>query len=193
MILEEYQRKRKFGETPEPEGGQNRGGESLAFVVQKHLSSHLHYDFRLEVNGVLKSWAIPKGLSLNPKDKHLAVMVEDHPLDYRDFEGVIPEGNYGAGTVMLWDRGTYHVPMSFNKQEVEEKINSGLASGHITFILDGQKLKGEFALLRLKKSKEDNAWLLIKKNDEFASDVDIDSVKCAIMVELRKLNSSKGE
>jgi len=86
---------------------------------------------------------------------------------------VIPEGNYGAGTVMLWDRGTYHVPMSFNKQEVEEKINSGLASGHITFILDGQKLKGEFALLRLKKSKEDNAWLLIKKNDEFASDVDI--------------------
>jgi bifunctional non-homologous end joining protein LigD len=193
MILEEYQRKRKFGETPEPEGGQNRGGESPAFVVQKHLSSHLHYDFRLEVNGVLKSWAIPKGLSLNPKDKHLAVMVEDHPLDYRDFEGVIPEGNYGAGTVMLWDRGTYHVPMSFNKQEVEEKINSGLASGHITFILDGQKLKGEFALLRLKKSKEDNAWLLIKKNDEFASDVDIDSVKCAIMVELRKLNSSKGE
>jgi bifunctional non-homologous end joining protein LigD len=173
MILEEYQRKRKFGETPEPEGGQNRGGESPAFVVQKHLSSHLHYDFRLEVNGVLKSWAIPKGLSLNPKDKHLAVMVEDHPLDYRDFEGVIPEGNYGAGTVMLWDRGTYHVPMSFNKQEVEEKINSGLASGHITFILDGQKLKGEFALLRLKKSKEDNAWLLIKKNDEFASDVDI--------------------
>ncbi|MCL5985865.1 MAG: DNA ligase [Actinobacteria bacterium] len=173
MTLREYQRKRKFDETPEPEGEQNGGGESPVFVVQKHRSSHLHYDFRLEVGGVLKSWAIPKGLSLNPKQKHLAVMVEDHPLDYKDFEGVITEGNYGAGTVMIWDRGTYRIPMLFGKQEIEKKINSGLAGGHITFILNGQKLRGEFALVRLRKSKEDNAWLLIKKNDEFASEVDI--------------------
>ena len=171
MVLEEYRRKRKFDETPEPEGKPGRGGELPVFIVQKHLSSHLHYDFRLEVSGALKSWAIPKGLSLNPKDRHLAVMVEDHPLDYRDFEGVIPEGNYGAGTVMLWDRGTYHVPMSSDKRDIEEKINSGIVGGHITFILNGQKLNGEFALIRLKKSKEDNAWLLVKKNDEYASNI----------------------
>jgi bifunctional non-homologous end joining protein LigD len=173
MFLEEYKRKRKFSETPEPQGRQNVEGGHPVFVVQKHLSSHLHYDFRLEVNGVLKSWAIPKGLSLNPKDKHLAIMVEDHPLDYRDFEGIIPEGNYGAGTVMLWDQGTYSVPMSLGRYGIEEKINSGIASGHITFILEGRKLKGEFALLMLKKIKEDNAWLLIKKDDEFTSDVDV--------------------
>jgi len=173
MVLEEYRRKRKFSNTPEPNGSQEERDGLLIFVVQKHLSSHLHYDFRMEFKGVLISWAIPKGLSLNPMDKRLAMMVEDHPLDYKDFEGVIPEGNYGAGTVMIWDMGTYHVPMIFDRNNIEEKIKSGIKDGHITFILDGKKLKGEFALIRLKKSKEDNAWLLIKKDDEFASDAGI--------------------
>src|SRR5215469_13986376 len=132
----------------------------LRFVIQKHRASHLHYDLRLESEGVLKSWAIPKGPSLNPRDKRLAVQVEDHPLEYADFEGVIPEGEYGSGEVIVWDRGNY--------QPVGRSVAEGLREGKITFRLNGKKLEGEFSLVRLKSGGE-NDWLLIKAADEFAS------------------------
>lgn len=155
MSIADYEKKRRFDRTPEPR-------PSRRFVVHRHEASHLHYDLRLEVDGVLKSWAVPKGPSMNPRDKHLAVHVEDHPLEYRDFEGVIPEGNYGAGSVMIWDEGTYRLHGDF--AESFEK-------GHIVFDMEGTKLHGTFALVRLKRDPKN--WLLIKKNDEFASEVDI--------------------
>jgi bifunctional non-homologous end joining protein LigD len=173
-MLKEYHRKRDFRKTPEPPGQEKEQNESpLRFVVHKHDASHLHWDLRLELDGVLKSWAIPKGPSLDPHQKKLAMMVEDHPLDYREFEGVIPEGNYGAGPVMIWDRGTYGAagpkqapPEGLDSEEV---LRKGLEKGHISFILKGKRLKGEFALVRLRKAKE-NAWLLIKARDEFAGE-----------------------
>lgn len=169
MALEKYNKKRKFNETPEPEGKiSSARGKGLRFVIQKHEATRLHYDFRLEVNGVLKSWAVPKGPSLHPEDKRLAMMVEDHPFDYRNFEGTIPEGNYGAGTVMLWDEGTYHIPTSKNRDISEKVVREEIKNGSVKITLHGSKLKGEFALVKLKKA-EDNAWLLIKHNDEFAN------------------------
>lgn len=146
-------------------------GNQLKFVVHKHFASRLHFDFRLELDGILKSWAVPKGPSIDPKDKRLAVMVEDHPLDYNDFEGVIPEGNYGAGKVYIWDYGTYHAREAEDKESSSLILKKGLEKGHLTFILNGKKLKGEFALIRLKKASPDD-WLLIKKNDEFAGKAD---------------------
>ncbi|MEW5974362.1 MAG: DNA ligase D [Acidobacteriota bacterium] len=167
--LQEYREKRKFHETPEPVGGPPVPETGpLRFVVQLHRASHLHYDFRLELAGTLKSWAVPKGPSLNPSDKRFAAMVEDHPLDYRTFEGVIPKGNYGAGTVMVWDEGVYCSRTTSDRAASERVLLQGLEKGHITFVLNGRKLKGEFALVKLKKG-EPNAWLLLKKSDEFAS------------------------
>src|SRR5207237_1130409 len=167
MPLQEYRRKRRFAETPEPPPKvESKTGHR--FVVQKHRASHLHYDFRLEMEGVLKSWAVPKGPSLNPSDKRLAMMVEDHPLDYATFEGIIPEGNYGAGTVIVWDRGAYEAPGATSREESEKALAAGLAKGRLSFVLHGEKLKGEFALVKLKRGEE-NAWLLMKKHDEFAS------------------------
>ncbi len=166
--LKEYREKRDFSVTPEPPG--TKGAEEerpLSFVVHKHQASHLHYDLRLELDGVLKSWAVPKGPSLDPGERKLAMMVEDHPFDYRTFEGVIPEGNYGAGTVMIWDRGDYRAAGRTGRRESEEALRQGLSRGHISFVLNGQKLKGEFALVRLKRAEE-NSWLLIKAKDEFA-------------------------
>ena len=168
MSLRVYNQKRKFNQTPEPRGQKKAksGTKSpLQFVVQMHDASHLHYDFRLEFGGTLKSWAIPKGPSLNPQDQRLAVFVEDHPLDYGDFEGIIPSGNYGGGTVMVWDRGTYLERGSTGRQDSETAMQRGLENGHITFVLDGEKLKGEFALIRLKKDSSNKAWLLVKKRD----------------------------
>jgi len=127
---------------------------SLRFVVHEHDASHLHYDFRLEMEGVLRSWAIPKGPSMNPSEKRLAVLVEDHPLEYLDFEGVIPEGEYGAGTVAIWDHGTY---ILLEKKE-----------GKIVFFLEGEKLRGNFSLIRLGGGRKRNEWLLIKHKDEYA-------------------------
>jgi bifunctional non-homologous end joining protein LigD len=167
LSLERYREKRSFERTPEPQGGGDNTGGELRFVVHKHAASRLHYDLRLELDGVLKSWAVPKGPSLDPKDKHLAIMVEDHPLEYRTFEGVIPEGNYGAGTVMRWDEGLYH-DRGAHDGPGEEGLRRGIEKGHLTLVLAGKKLKGEFALVKLKRGKE-NEWLLIKKDDEFAS------------------------
>jgi bifunctional non-homologous end joining protein LigD len=172
MSLDKYRQKRKFDRTPEPRGTSKPSRGPLRFVVQKHHATRLHYDFRLELDGTLKSWAVPKGPSLNPDDKRLAVMVEDHPLDYRDFEGIIPAGNYGAGSVIVWDEGTYCSRQTSDRQESEKLLREGLEHGHLTFVLNGHKLKGEFALLKLKKGG-DNNWLLVKKRDEWASDKDV--------------------
>lgn len=169
MALTKYNTKRNFTETSEPEGKKNQSGSELIFVVQRHKASRLHYDFRLELDGVLKSWALPKGPSLNPKDKRLAMMVEDHPYDYKDFKGIIPEGNYGAGIVEIWDKGTYTDIDNSSLKEAEKKLRAGLKSGDFKFRLFGKKLKGEFVLVKLKKTeKEDNSWLLIKHKDEYA-------------------------
>src|SRR6187402_2483938 len=145
MSLSRYKEKRNFKETPEPTGGRP-DNERLRFVIQKHDATRLHYDFRLEMEGVLKSWAVPKGPSLNPADKRLAMAVEDHPYDYRNFEGVIPEGNYGAGTVIIWDEGTYEPADadSSSKKAFEAAIEKGLKAGSLTFTMHGKKLNGLF-------------------------------------------------
>ena len=173
MALELYKKKRNFKETPEPAGKQKSSKSKLAFVVQRHKASHLHYDFRLEMDGVLRSWAVPKGPSLNPKDKRLAMMVEDHPYDYKDFAGIIPSG-YGAGIVEIWDEGTYSDLENSDIKTAQKFVKAGLHSGNLKFRLFGKKLKGEFAIVKL-KGKEDNTWLLIKHNDEYAVDGDYNS------------------
>lgn len=172
MALSTYKQKRSFEDTPEPEGGKP-DAEQLRFVIQKHDASRLHYDFRLEIKGVLKSWAVPKGPSLNPADKRLAMEVEDHPYDYKDFEGIIPKGNYGAGTVIVWDEGTYEPLEPFkDKKSAENDLYKQWKSGSIKVRLKGKKLKGEFALVKM-KGQQENAWLLIKHNDKYASEDDI--------------------
>ena len=173
MALKEYKKKRSFAKTPEPQGGRP-DNKTLQFVVQKHAASHLHYDFRLEMDGVLKSWAIPKGPSLNPADKRLAMQVEDHPFDYKDFEGIIPQGNYGAGTVIVWDEGTYEPLEETNgsKPAQEKALLKELRSGSLKFRLNGKKLKGEFALVRT-KGRGENSWLLIKHRDRYASETPV--------------------
>lgn len=172
MGLQTYRHKRNFSKTPEPEGTVHPTKGQLRFVVQKHAASHLHYDFRLELDGVLKSWAVPKGPSVNPADKRLAMMVEDHPYDYRTFEGIIPKGNYGGGTVMVWDEGTYESRFGGTPKEQLSYLREGLRKGQITFILHGNKLKGEFTLVKI-HNRGENAWLLIKKGDEYADETDI--------------------
>jgi len=163
MGLTEYKSKREFKKTPEPEPGARPEGNRLRFVVHKHAARALHYDLRLELEGVLKSWAVPKGPSLEPSSKRLAVMVEDHPLDYKDFEGVIPEGNYGAGSVIIWDRGFYHHPSTADEMKSEKLLLEGLKKGDMKFVLEGEKLQGEFALV--KTGKDGKSWLLLKKKD----------------------------
>src|SRR5947207_2082398 len=161
MPLQEYRRKRRFKETPEPPPKvESKSGHR--FVVQKHRASHLHYDFRLEMEGVLKSWAVPKGPSLNPADKRLAMMVEDHPVSYFHFEGVIPPGNYGAGAVMVWDTGAWE-PLG--------NASAMLRDGDLKFRLQGEKLKGDFVLARMRSRRpgsKGTEWLLIKKRDAHA-------------------------
>ncbi|MGZ8224000.1 MAG: DNA polymerase ligase N-terminal domain-containing protein [Methylobacter sp.] len=173
MTLTEYRQKRNFKESPELEGAAANNPGKLIFVVQRHKASRLHYDFRLEMEGVLKSWAIPKGPSLNPADKRLSMMVEDHPYDYKDFKGVIPAGNYGADIVEIWDQG-YYTDSEDSGKEAEKKLVKALKAGHLKIILHGKKLKGEFALVKL-KAKKDNAWSLIKHKDKYAVHEDYDS------------------
>lgn len=167
MNLQVYAKKRNFQKTPEPEDNVFMSKSKLAFVVHRHQASHLHYDLRLEMDGVLKSWAVPKGPSLNPKDKRLAMMVEDHPYSYKNFEGIIPEGNYGAGIVKIWDEGYLSDIENSEKKIAEKELKQGLKQGNLKFRLHGKKLKGEFVLVKI-KGKSENAWLLIKHNDEFA-------------------------
>jgi bifunctional non-homologous end joining protein LigD len=163
--LDEYNRKRKFDRTPEPQGGGPDLSRENTFVVQKHSARRLHYDFRLAIKGTLKSWAVPKGPSQNPADKRLAVQTEDHPLDYADFEGTIPQGNYGAGTVMVWDRGTFSLEGS---REGKGDALQQAERGEIKFSLNGEKLRGSFALVKLKNSEKGNEWLMLKHKDAFA-------------------------
>lgn len=174
MSLSLYQKKRRFNETTEPEGKEKSSKAHLRFVIQKHDASHLHYDFRLEMQGVLKSWAVPKGPSLNPKDKRLAMQVEDHPYDYKNFEGIIPAGNYGGGTVMVWDEGTYQPAGAegMNRKDQEKFLLKQLYSGNLKLIMHGEKIKGEYALFQM-KARGERSWFLVKKNDEFASENDI--------------------
>ena len=163
ISLKEYQEKRQFGKTPEPNAEiTEKPSRVPIFVVQKHEASHFHFDFRLEINGVLKSWVVPKGPSMNPADKRLAIQVEDHPLSYAHFEGVIPAGNYGAGIVEIWDSGTY-VYLDDNYD-----ISAAIKRGVLEFKLHGHKLKGLFSLVRTNMDNKDNNWLLIKHDDIFA-------------------------
>jgi bifunctional non-homologous end joining protein LigD len=170
--LDKYNQKRSFDVTPEPEGG-SPDSEKLVFVVQKHNASHLHYDFRLEIRGVLKSWAVPKGPSMDPKDHRLAMEVEDHPYDYKDFEGIIPEGQYGGGTVLVWDNGTYEPAEPIDgKKEQEHWLLSNYYKNKLSIILHGKKLKGKFNLIRA-FGKAENAWMLTKAKDGDELDTDI--------------------
>lgn len=174
-MLKEYKKKRNFRNTPEPAGRKGAAGGHLRFVVQRHDATRLHYDFRLELDGVLKSWAVPKGPSMNPADKRLAVQVEDHPVDYIDFAGVIPEGNYGAGVVQVWDHGNY-IPVNADIEPISEKeALKWLKNGEIKFVISGEKLSGEFVLVRLKT--DEKSWLLIKHKDEYAVKTKYDAEK----------------
>jgi bifunctional non-homologous end joining protein LigD len=188
-MLEEYYRKRDLAKSPEPAGNieeqtKNNNKDALRFVVQKHDASRLHYDFRLESKkeGVLKSWAVPKGISLDPNIKRLAILTEDHPIDYLLFEGIIPKGNYGAGTVIVWDTGTYIIE--------DQDIHNQFIKGKIVFFLSGQKLKGRFSLV---KTSKENQWLLIKVNDEFVSKEDLSVSKPDSVLSGRNNNELKEE
>jgi len=188
MSLEEYKRKRDFTQTPEPPAKVGKRGQQR-FVVQKHRATRLHYDFRLEMDGVLKSWAVPKGPSLDPADKRLAMQVEDHPVSYFDFEGTIPEGNYGAGTVMVWDVGTW---------EPEGDAHPMLAKGDLKFRLNGKKLKGSFALIHMKARRpgsKGTEWLLIKHRDAYDQPgYDIDKYDYSVLTKrsLREIAGDEG-
>ena len=167
--LAEYNRKRDFAKTAEPEGkaAAKRTRRALRFVIQKHAASHLHFDFRLELDGVMKSWAVPKGPSYDPSVKRLAMEVEDHPIEYNTFEGTIPKGEYGGGTVMLWDRGTYEPEGGGGADALRE----GYERGDLKFILHGKRLEGAWVLVRMRRGEGGRAqWLLIKHRDETADE-----------------------
>ena len=171
-LLKKYRQMRDFGDTPEPSGGKPKKAKLPIFVIQKHHASHLHYDFRLEMEGVLKSWAVPKGPSYDPTVKRLAMMTEDHPYDYASFEGVIPEGNYGAGNVIIWDNGTWEFI------EPGDDPVKALHQGKLTFRLYGKKMFGEWALVKIRgRSPKGNEWLLLKHRDKYANaEVDVTEV-----------------
>jgi bifunctional non-homologous end joining protein LigD len=181
MGLKEYVAKRDFNKTAEPKAGKSDSSEKLVFVIQKHDASRLHYDFRLEMEGVLKSWAVPKGPSTDPKTKRLAMMVEDHPFDYRKFEGIIPEGEYGGGTVIVWDEGTYEPIEEIKGKKAQEKhLLQQLKAGSLKIKMHGEKLHGEFALVKTHGMGE-NGWLLIKHNDDYASTKDITNLDKSVL------------
>ena len=174
--LTEYKKKRKFNKTPEPGPEKKRTKSGRLFVVQKHRATQLHYDFRLEADGVLKSWAVPKGPSLDPSVKRLAMQVEDHPVDYADFEGVIPEGEYGGGTVMVWDIGTY-------EPENTDDVSAALRKGELKFSLNGKKLKGSWVLVRTRERQ----WLLLKHRDYYTTEEEVTEIAPASILSRRTL------
>ena len=176
MALTEYKKKRKFDKTPEPGPKEKRTRTGRMFVIQKHRATQLHYDFRLEVDGVLKSWAVPKGPSLDPTVKRLAMQVEDRPVDYAKFEGVIPEGEYGGGTVMVWDYGTY-------KPENADDVSLALRKGELKFSLNGKKLKGSWVLVRTR----DRQWLLLKHRDYYTTEEEVTEIAPASILTRRTL------
>lgn len=194
--LKKYRQMRDFGETPEPSGGKPKRGSLPIFVIQKHRASRLHYDFRLEMEGVLKSWAVPKGPSYDPSVRRLAMMTEDHPYDYASFEGVIPAGNYGGGNVIIWDQGQWEFI------EPGDDPVAALASGKLTFRLFGRKMFGEWSLVKIhgqasspgKSADKDNAWLLLKHRDEFASEtVDVTAIAPRSVVSNRLVEDVSSE
>lgn len=164
--LKEYRKKRNFDRSAEPFGSGKKSGNKPIFVIQKHDASNLHYDFRLEIEGVLKSWAVPKGPSTDPKEKRLAMPTEDHPVEYADFEGEIPEDEYGGGTVIVWDAGTYR-NLETDDEHKDISTSQAFKDGHIKIRLEGKKLRGGYALIRTDKGKNER-WLLIKMDDEEA-------------------------
>ena len=176
-VLTEYKKKRKFDKTPEPGPEKKRTKTGRMFVIQKHRATQLHYDFRLEVDGVLKSWAVPKGPSLDPTVKRLAMQVEDHPVDYAKFEGVIPEGEYGGGTVMVWDYGTY------KPEEETKNVAEALRKGELKFSLNGKKLKGSWVLVRTR----DRQWLLLKHRDYYTTNEEVTELAPASILTRRTL------
>jgi bifunctional non-homologous end joining protein LigD len=200
MSLKEYERKRRFDSTPEPPAKlETKSGHR--FVVQMHRASRLHYDFRLELDGVLKSWAVPKGPSLDPADKRLSMEVEDHPVSYFDFEGIIPENNYGAGSVMVWDMGTWQPlsPVAVEGKYLpgsDQEARTMLSKGDLKFRLNGEKLKGDFALIKMRGRRagsKGNEWLLIKKHDEHeVEDYDIDQYDSSVLTQ-RSMDEIAGD
>lgn len=164
--LKEYKGKRDFSKTPEPMGGAGGPGEKPIFTIQQHKSSHMHFDFRLEIDGVLASWAVPKGPSTDPRERRLAVRTEDHPLEYARFEGEIPEGEYGAGAVIVWDAGEYENRSQKDGEEIP--VSEALEKGHVSVRLKGQKLKGGYSLIHTKMRGDEKNWLLVKEKDDEA-------------------------
>jgi bifunctional non-homologous end joining protein LigD len=190
-LLQKYRKMRSFGDTPEPAGGKPKRGKLPIFVIQKHQASHLHYDFRLEMEGVLKSWAVPKGPSYDPGVKRLAMMTEDHPYDYAKFEGVIPAGNYGAGNVIIWDEGEWEFI------EPGDDPVKALKGGKLTFRMFGKKMFGEWALVKIggrSRSDKGNEWLLLKHRDAFANDqIDVTELAPQSVVSNRRVEDVSAE
>jgi bifunctional non-homologous end joining protein LigD len=190
-LLDKYKKMRDFGDTPEPAGRTKKLAKGPIFVIQKHQASHLHYDFRLEMEGVLKSWAVPKGPSYDPGVRRLAMMTEDHPYDYAAFEGVIPDGNYGAGNVIIWDQGTWEFI------EPGDDPVAALKSGKLTFRMQGKKMFGEWALVKIRgkgSSDRGNEWLLLKHRDEFANEeIDVTKVAPRSVVSNRTIDEVSAE
>ena len=189
--LAEYKRKRDFSITAEPAGTPGARGSGLRYVIQKHAASRLHYDLRLELDGVMKSWAVPKGPSTDPSVKRLAIEVEDHPIEYNAFEGTIPAGQYGGGTVMLWDRGSYTYG-GVEPGDAVERLRAGYAKGDFKFLLEGERLRGSWVLVRTRRQEGGKAqWLLIKHRDEFADERDVTAEHVTSVVTDRSFDEIK--
>ncbi|MFO8146247.1 MAG: DNA polymerase ligase N-terminal domain-containing protein, partial [Gillisia sp.] len=187
MGLEEYFKKRDFNTTPEPEGSIPKSEGNLRFVIQRHQATRLHYDLRLEMQGTLKSWAVPKGPSMNPADKRLAIQTEDHPIEYLTFQGNIPKGNYGAGEMEIWDEGIYRGTGKISKKELLQQFENG----DLKLEFFGKKIKGAFALVKTARGEKGNQWLLMKKTDDFSTDLSYDAEDFSPRRNMKKIPAPK--